>query len=142
MLSPPSRRRGLKHSCRTVQHNGSRSPPSRRRGLKRMMYNGGYMTFESPPSRRRGLKHPFRIRIRERRVVASLAEAWIETSMLAFRRSASRSPPSRRRGLKLLSSSCLPAMYLSPPSRRRGLKLPVLRKGNQAHGRLPRGGVD
>ena len=56
------------------------SPPSRRRGLKLTLSSVVLCSFESPPSRRRGLKS---IRFGAkccRMLVASFSEAWIEIS--------------------------------------------------------------
>ena len=54
----------------------------------------------SPPSRRRGLKLCKLHSVPMGLLVASLAEAWIETSDTVCPMYCSRSPPSRRRGLK------------------------------------------
>ena len=96
---------------------------------------------ESPPSRRRGLKlQPTDLFARW--LVASLAEAWIETIRL---------PPSAyftmvaslaEAWIETHNLMAGEKSTLSPPSRRRGLKLTMPLVALRADGRLPRGGVD
>ena len=81
-----------------------RSPPSRRRGLKvdicsfHLSYRIG-----SPPSRRRGLKVLQFFQIFLHVLVASFAEAWIESEDVQTETVIQYlSPPSRRRGLKVV----------------------------------------
>ncbi len=85
---------------------GASSPPARRRGLKTLR-----LRFESakavrrPPARRRGLKHLNDLKHLTAGIVASRAEAWIETMPEGGRFRSARcgsggSPPARRRGLK------------------------------------------
>ena len=59
----------------------------------------------------------------ELKLVASLAEAWIEIDKIVGRRAETASPPSRRRGLKFYNVGKEGRCQSSPPSRRRGLKL-------------------
>ena len=54
------------------------SPPSRRRGLKLTMQEFPTMQIMSPPSRRRGLKFKRFANLYTVFLVASFAEAWIE----------------------------------------------------------------
>ena len=98
------------------------SPPSRRRGLKQSQLSDNGFAWRSPPSRRRGLKLVSLRRWCPDVRVASLAEAWIETTSWGKDIQAKLSPPSRRRGLKHMIARVLGVQYLSPPSRRRGLK--------------------
>ncbi len=78
--SPPSRRRGSKHRNGGNQGRTEQSPPSRRRGSKRaLMAVAEKRKEKSPPSRRRGSKQCTRRWARDRRTVASITEAWIET---------------------------------------------------------------
>ena len=124
LMSPPSRRRGLKTSkctficasiivasfaeawiekisVRPAFINLPASPPSRRRGLKTLNAPLNPFTALSPPSRRRGLKTLYSPAHRQRVL----------------------SPPSRRRGLKSTAGQqTVKARPTSPPSRRRGLK--------------------
>ena len=98
------------------------SPPSRRRGLKLHVKIDFDFNVLSPPSRRRGLKRG-RLSWRVPRVdqVASLAEAWIETS-------------SQWRIQKSDHVASLAEAWIETP-----------RKQPHHHvhaGRLPRGGVD
>ena len=98
------------------------SPPSRRRGLKLVCMVIGAPVGGSPPSRRRGLKHWKGMGQEQRWAVASLAEAWIETNWTGANGYAIKSPPSRRRGLKPTLDKTMLPLLPSPPSRRRGLK--------------------
>ena len=61
-----------------------RSPPSRRRGLKLRFCDALSRRSESPPSRRRGLKHVEPQFFYNLFMVASLAEAWIETGPMLW----------------------------------------------------------
>ena len=77
--SPPVRRRGLK---RGVDHHASlepESPPVRRRGLKLDLWHDDEHGVGSPPVRRRGSKLPGIAAKAGDELVASHAEAWIET---------------------------------------------------------------
>ena len=56
LLSPPSRRRGLKSGMLKFKVVMEASPPSRRRGLKFKKADAEAAKKTSPPSRRRGLK--------------------------------------------------------------------------------------
>ena len=56
----------------------------------------------SPPSRRRGLKSDAYGMDQAARLVASLAEAWIEITSVKSEAYSPLSPPSRRRGLKYM----------------------------------------
>ena len=99
---------------------------------------------ESPPSRRRGSKHIINTNIIILNLVASFAEAWIET-MSSDRVSLSNltSPPSRRRGSKPFTPANGDDVTLSPPSRRRGSKrAQTANFPKSRQGRLLRGGVD
>ena len=75
----------------------------------------------SPPSRRRGSKPRRALKTAGRRV-ASLAEAWNETSTSGQGCAPKPSPPSRRRGSKPRSMLHHNPPAMSPPSRRRGSK--------------------
>ena len=57
LLSPPSRRRGLKFISVNIMAVCTWSPPSRRRGLKFPCKIEDLQEEKSPPSRRRGLKY-------------------------------------------------------------------------------------
>ena len=74
--------------------------------------------------------------------VASLAEAWIETTKSSCYGRALWSPPSRRRGLKPKIDCRREIVFESPPSRRRGLKQRSQVPFTLRLSRLPRGGVD
>jgi len=119
------------------------SPPARRRGLKRETANQSVMRTRSPPARRRGLKHLRVKRYLRADVVASRAEAWVETVILSVLYvPARKSPPARRRGLKRETANQSVMRTRSPPARRRGLKLqPRISHVVRAARRLPRGGV-
>ena len=120
-----------------------KSPPARRRGLKRETANQSVMRTRSPPARRRGLKHLRVKRYLRADVVASRAEAWVETVILSVLYvPARKSPPARRRGLKRETANQSVMRTRSPPARRRGLKLqPRISHVVRAARRLPRGGV-
>ena len=80
------------------------SPPTRRRGLKHTHAVSSRQRHGSPPTRRRGLKqdHPCTVLCTDG--VASHAEAWIETEDdVRQLLDPEKSPPTRRRGLKLFS---------------------------------------
>ena len=79
----------------------------------------------SPPARRRGLKLLTVQRFQPSFLVASCAEAWIETKRRLYCAQVPQSPPARRRGLKLGSGRSKSSPCSSPPARRRGLKLTV-----------------
>ena len=120
--SPPARRRGSKHDAGIPGVVVPESPPARRRGSKRprAQFVGG--ARRSPPARRRGSKLGQPDVQRRAALVASRAEAWVETSICRYWRNvnvvASRaeawvetrpgrpwwrprwSPPARRRGSK------------------------------------------
>ena len=71
----------MKHNSSYKGTNSTESPPSRRRGLKPLGINGNEKAvIQSPPSRRRGLKLSTSVSFTGGNLVASLAEAWIETS--------------------------------------------------------------
>ena len=78
IMSPPSRRRGLKFAQAGLSADEQMSPPSRRRGLK--FAQAGLSADEqmSPPSRRRGLKFCNKYKVSTTIGVASFTEAWIE----------------------------------------------------------------
>ena len=96
----------------------------------------------SPPSRRRGLKSLYIFNYKVRKIVASLAEAWIEIHTLTKDTQTFQSPPSRRRGLKYIHKGNDSGGRESPPSRRRGLKSHTGVSSEWMTRRLPRGGVD
>ena len=153
-MSPPVRRRGLKHAggrgafrllgvasrAEAWIETGwtwprpsvrKQSPPVRRRGLKQTIRPTSNKVFKSPPVRRRGLK-PFANTPESSPLkVASRAEAWIETIKRRYRLERMlASPPVRRRGLKLAErGSCGQQEHQSPPVRRRGLKHIVTPQG-------------
>ena len=76
----------------------------------------------SPPTRRRGLKRGYDNCAANLSMVASHAEAWIETVGPRCQRRRPASPPTRRRGLKPEIVSQAISCKWSPPTRRRGLK--------------------
>jgi len=108
--------------CRDTTANWTWSPPSRRRGLKHRdkfrVANG----FQSPPSRRRGLKRENILHPDHAPEVASLAEAWIETSIVMF--ALPDSYVASLAGAWIETRRMSPTCHYpwSPPSRRRGLK--------------------
>ena len=78
MLSPPSRRRGLKFSFLRYL-NPAESVASLAEAWIEIPDEWNYIVNDvSPPSRRRGLKLNLSHYMRRTQVVASLAEAWIE----------------------------------------------------------------
>ena len=103
------------------------SLPSRERGLKPRYVKLCALPTSSLPSRERGLKHDVDAGLLEKRGVAPLAGAWIET----FSSNASNRPkmslPSRERGLKPEPKEAEEATAQSLPSRERGLKPPCSR---------------
>ena len=124
-MSPPSWRRGLKPLTTCPRPIAHTSPPSWRRGLKPPNPESPNDTQTSPPSWRRGLKLNYD-HVEDRKGVASLMEAWIETTRSTRSRGSSRrSPPSWRRGLKQFCNRPSESPSGSPPSWRRGLKLLV-----------------
>ena len=141
--SPPSRRRGSKRSSTRISSSPCRSPPSRRRGSKRRLPRPLLRGHRSPPSRRRGSKpHPRTVRP-HRQPVASLAEAWIETSarrccalwgLVASLAEAWIETTRKSRGSRSTVVASLAEAWIETPmscgSR------PAMRR------RLPRGGVD
>ena len=76
-------------------------------------------------------------------LVASRAEAWVETRIKRGRPNiVIASPPARRRGLKQPADNDRMQGIASPPARRRGLKRELLCLSRQTvNRRLPRGGV-
>ncbi len=90
------------HYRRHRRVSSSTSPPSRRRGSKHTCCRSCTCRSPSPPSRRRGSKHAVGKHGRRALCVASLAEAWVETRVDRWAcKGDRRSPPSRRRGSKL-----------------------------------------
>ena len=77
--SRPARTRGLKQHPERQLHRKDSSRPARTRGLKRAGICLCVNSDKSRPARTRGLKHRGRQRAGLRRVVASRADAWIET---------------------------------------------------------------
>ena len=75
-------------------------------------------------------------------MVASFAEAWIETQITFYKIQFCTSPPSRRRGLKQKYLEVEETNTPSPPSRRRGLKPCPIKALLPRKCRLLRGGVD
>ena len=147
-MSPPVRRRGLKHVKHYFRPTTKRSPPVRRRGLKRASGVAGAPAALVASRAEAWIETPVTCPNNALPRVASRAEAWIETTVSqASSRSSSvasraeawietrpmntgklaaiTSPPVRRRGLKRGSARHDPAVSgQSPPVRRRGLKLP------------------
>ena len=80
----------------------------------------------SPPTRRRGLKRGYDNCAANLSMVASHAEAWIETVGPRCQRRRPASPPTRRRGLKPEIVSQAISCKWSPPTRRRGLKPTIM----------------
>ena len=79
--SPPVRRRGLKLQTGAKHGENFLSPPVRRRGLKHESNPPLADVPSSPPVRRRGLKPEFGHKPSMKKIVASRAEAWIETGL-------------------------------------------------------------
>ena len=77
--SRPSRARGLKLVDRRDQAGEFASRPSRARGLKPLAKKGETFAVTSRPSRARGLKLMLTAFCKEKRNVAPLTGAWIET---------------------------------------------------------------
>ena len=100
IVSPPTRRCGLKSALQRKQNKERWSPPTRRCGLKSVQMFVKKSPTWSPPTRRCGLKSPWGGK-RERLVaVTSYAEVWIEIYILSSGQGACESPPTRRCGLK------------------------------------------
>ena len=120
-MSRPSRTRGLKQWLLTCirrravasladawietwrwgrARRRSRSRPSRTRGLKHLQSAYSAFRCTSRPSRTRGLKLPIVRDAVPLLLVASLADAWIETSIIDTAGLNLTSRPSRTRGLK------------------------------------------
>ena len=121
--SPPARRRGSKPALRGTKRGPWQSPPARRRGSKLEHGFAFGIGIASPPARRRGSK-PFANDKRHAfMLVASRAEAWIETGSALLRR-----PPHRGRlprggvDRNLRKGGALVEQEVSPPARRRGSK--------------------
>ena len=93
--SPPSRRRGSKLVYPSPSRGGYASPPSRRRGSKRSWRISRAGNGRSPPSRRRGSKQTAGLHRDARILVASLAEAWIETTTRSIKPGSARCRLSR-----------------------------------------------
>ncbi len=126
----------------SLSHRMKLSPPSRRRGSKHHSPPLSRCWVGSPPSRRRGSKlrqcDPERCNI----CVASLAEAWVETSAFPSLPEMACVASLAEAWVETVVSAVRPlALATSPPSRRRGSKLPPSGGDALCLGRLPRGGV-
>ena len=82
MLSPPSRRRGLKFILTLILKVDFYVASLAEAWIEIFTTVAAWMWVESPPSRRRGLKLLTFLQFLRVQVVASLAEAWIEIYLL------------------------------------------------------------
>ena len=118
------------------------SPPSRRRGLK---FSVGCFTtpfITSPPSRRRGLKFNKFYKLFRRNNVASFSEAWIEIFIKRAKQECSQVASFSEAWIEIQNSKKRRLLPKSPPSRRRGLKYDWDIATAAQPGRLLLGGVD
>ena len=100
LLSPSSRRRGLKYARTIEEAGGAKSPPSWRRGLKfrtgRRLYKFRKVASFTEAWIEIVIAHCLKLPA----FVASFSEAWIEINVQISIKPSNESPPSRRRGLK------------------------------------------
>mgnify|MGYP007049771420 CR=1 FL=1 len=119
------------------------SPPVRRRGLKRLSRFSTLSIVKSPPVRRRGLKHLISPEPLHLLLVASRAEAWIETSLPLIASATSMSPPVRRRGLKHNPLKCSAVSGVVASRAEAWIETqPYIAMWTAQKRRLPCGGVD
>ena len=142
LLSPPSRRRGLKFSVGCFTTPFITSPPSRRRGLK---FNKFYKLFRrnNVASFSEAWIEIFIKRAKQEcSQVASFSEAWIEITFLSLSmlRASVASFSEAWIEIPLLPSTSL--VTWSPPSWRRGLKFFASSSSLMDFCRLLLGGVD
>ena len=99
------------------------SPPSRRRGLKKIGETISSTVVGVASFAEAWIENVSLMLLLHRHPVASFAEAWIENFFVSNTDLIVTSPPSRRRGLKIQNTPKDTKIWKSPPSRRRGLKI-------------------
>ncbi|CAO3447715.1 hypothetical protein [Azospirillum argentinense] len=142
-LSPPARRRGLKHP---VAHPTPVRWPAvascAEAWIETTSPRRDHDAFRVASCAEAWIETVKALLDRAERKVASCAEAWIETRQRLIGRLVALSPPARRRGLKPGGDAASHRGCRSPPARRRGLKHGHRSPAHAGGGRLLRGGVD